>query len=116
MDPVTSPVTSAGLLLTCYQGGRSPTLVCISPTLEMLIAQPQTLPGWAIARPGLHFAHPGNVDRPTQTLPGWAIARPGLHFAHPGNVDRPTQTRGLSILTGGPSNNLKKDRRNTRND
>ena len=30
-----------GLLLTCYQGGRSPALVYISPTLEMLNAQPK---------------------------------------------------------------------------
>ena len=31
-------------------------------------------------------------------LPGWAIARPGLHFAHPGNVERPTQTRGYFCI------------------
>ena len=37
--------------------------------------------------------------RPTfNLLPGWAIARPGLHFAHPGNVDRPTQTRGYFCI------------------
>ena len=31
-------------------------------------------------------------------LPEWAIARPGLHFAHPGNVERPTQTRGYFCI------------------
>ena len=37
--------------------------------------------------------------RPTfNMLPGWAIARPGLHFAHPGNVERPTQTRGYFCI------------------
>ena len=40
-----------------------------------------------------------NGSRPTfNMLPGWAIARPGLHFAHPGNVERPTQTRGYFCI------------------
>ena len=34
----------------------------------------------------------------TCLIPGWTIARPGLHFAHPGNVERPTQTRGYFCI------------------
>ena len=54
-------------------------------------------------------------------LPGWAIARPGLHFAHPGNVERPTQIRGyFCIMNHNRKNNeiskflvLKKQHHNT---
>ena len=59
-------------------------------------------PSWVLRAPGTSSYHlvPKHLRaRPTfNMLPGWAIARPDLHFAHPGNVDRPTQTRGYFCI------------------